>query len=428
MRIRCLVGLHPWNATCKCPACGKTRDASHDWATDCDRCHRCGQTRDASHDWTTDCERCRRCGSTRSNAHAWSGCKCAECRVIWDEGHSWDGCKCPRCGATRDEGHDWTKNCERCASCGKTQTEAHSWDGGCKCTRCGVTRNQNHTWDGCRCALCAWPRDQDHVWNGACTCAQCGRIFPSFRDAGEVNTSGIKRETEYLTHDWGQGYKACAKYGASGYAVFNAAIDHDDLTTVDFLLNLGLDPLKSFWTDGYVAPTSGPFSGYKRGEGPRVDSPLIYTMVQDKIDVFNLMRTHGLPLTRPTSFERKTLLILAVEWNAKKIAKNILGKCDLLSVRDQHGLTPLHHAANSRDDLELEELLITRGADVNAQSNDGWAPLHLAVVNWAEEFVALLLKNSADIWLKTARGETALDKAEREGNSAIKQLIHKYIK
>jgi ankyrin repeat protein len=205
--------------------------------------------------------------------------------------------------------------------------------------------------------------------------------------------------------------------------VFNAAMDHDDLTTVDSLLKLGLDPSKSFWTDGYVAPTSGPFSGYKRGEGPRVDSPLIYTMVRDKIDVFNLMQTHGLPLTRPTSFERKTLLILAVEWNAKKIAKYVLGECDLLSVRDQHGLTPLHHAANSKDDLELEELLIATGADVNAQSNDGWTPLHLAVTNWATDSVALLLKSGANVSLRTARGDTVLDKAP---SAAIAEMIRNY--
>ena len=48
-----------------------------------------------------------------------------------------------------------------------------------------------------------------------------------------------------------------------------------------------------------------------------------------------------------------------------------------MNVKDNQGLTPLHIAvANSHKDIA--ELLISKGADVNAKDKESYTPLHFA--------------------------------------------------
>ena len=68
--------------------------------------------------------------------------------------------------------------------------------------------------------------------------------------------------------------------------------------------------------------------------------------------------------------------------------------------------TPLHNAAlgNAR---EAADLLIARGADVNAKRKYGWTPLHHATWKNAREATGLLIARGADVnakrqvWLDT---------------------------
>lgn len=59
------------------------------------------------------------------------------------------------------------------------------------------------------------------------------------------------------------------------------------------------------------------------------------------------------------------------------------------------GNRPLH-AAVYMDRLDVVELLIARGADVNATDDAGWTPLHLAVANGRLETAQRLLEAGAD--------------------------------
>jgi hypothetical protein len=114
MSFKCNLGFHSWNG-CKCKACDKTRDESHDWAADCEKCAKCGKTRSV--------------------------------------GHSWSGCKCTMCGKTRDEVN--VENSERVSSIqdpspltsSPTQrmreaTCSHKWNkSGVQCSLCERKRN-----------------------------------------------------------------------------------------------------------------------------------------------------------------------------------------------------------------------------------------------------------------------------------------------
>jgi ankyrin repeat protein len=73
---------------------------------------------------------------------------------------------------------------------------------------------------------------------------------------------------------------------------------------------------------------------------------------------------------------------------------------------------------------EIAEMLIKRGAKVNAKSARGIVPLHEAAHMWDVELARLLLKHGADVNAKDDDGKTPLDWAgsSRESAEMIKLL------
>jgi len=60
------------------------------------------------------------------------------------------------------------------------------------------------------------------------------------------------------------------------------------------------------------------------------------------------------------------------------------------------GMTPLHWAADNGN-KEVVELLLAKGADVNAKADNGNTPLHLAIHKGNKDIVKLLISRGADI-------------------------------
>ena len=67
--------------------------------------------------------------------------------------------------------------------------------------------------------------------------------------------------------------------------------------------------------------------------------------------------------------------------------------------------TPLYYAAMGGH-LEVIQLLLDHGADVNAQKEDRWTALHLGVLFGHVQVVEVLLKRGADPHARTKKGET----------------------
>jgi ankyrin repeat protein len=62
---------------------------------------------------------------------------------------------------------------------------------------------------------------------------------------------------------------------------------------------------------------------------------------------------------------------------------------------------------------EVAELLIVKGADVNAKEEfDGWTPLHFVAGKGHKETARLLITKGADVNAKDEGGNTPLDGAE----------------
>lgn len=87
--------------------------------------------------------------------------------------------------------------------------------------------------------------------------------------------------------------------------------------------------------------------------------------------------------------------------------------------------TPLHAAAyNGYKDVA--ELLLTKGADVNAKTNTAWTPLHVAAYSGHKDVVELLLTKGADIYAKASNGWTPLRAAAKAGHKGMAELLRQY--
>ena len=73
----------------------------------------------------------------------------------------------------------------------------------------------------------------------------------------------------------------------------------------------------------------------------------------------------------------------------------------------------------------LVELLIDKGAEVNAKTDKGETPLHLTVASWFTlgRRVKLLIGKGADVHATTEAGETPLDYALRKRRTSIAEIL-----
>ena len=87
--------------------------------------------------------------------------------------------------------------------------------------------------------------------------------------------------------------------------------------------------------------------------------------------------------------------------------------------------TPLHYAA-WEGHKEIAELLIAKGADVNAKDKNSATPLHLAAEYDHKEIAELLIANGADVNAKRSDGSTPLDWAIGRKHSETADLLRKH--
>jgi ankyrin repeat protein len=117
-----------------------------------------------------------------------------------------------------------------------------------------------------------------------------------------------------------------------------------------------------------------------------------------------------------------TPLWYAADEGHKEIVELLIAKGADVNAKNKGDVTPLYGAARSGR-KEVAELLIAKGADVNARDDVGRIPLHIATggdhLHWAavggqNEIVKLLIAKGADVNAKDYAGVTPLDYAEGE--------------
>jgi ankyrin repeat protein len=100
---------------------------------------------------------------------------------------------------------------------------------------------------------------------------------------------------------------------------------------------------------------------------------------------------------------------------------------ELVNVGDEYGLTLLQWVAPGRH-KDVAELLLARGADVNAKGNNGSTALHsVARCCCCEpEMAELLLGKGADVNARDREGKTPLGRALAEGINYMADLLRQH--
>lgn len=84
----------------------------------------------------------------------------------------------------------------------------------------------------------------------------------------------------------------------------------------------------------------------------------------------------------------------------------------VLNERNQYGETPLHIATRAGH-AAMCKAVIASGSKVNAFRSDGWAPIHLA---WNLQVLQVLIDQGCDVELRSRQGSTALHVAAENRN------------
>ena len=121
---------------------------------------------------------------------------------------------------------------------------------------------------------------------------------------------------------------------------------------------------------------------------------------------------------------KETALHKAADQGHKDIAQLLLSKGASVEAKNKSEWTPLHYAARSGHTSTVE-LLLSKGASVEAKtkSTSGWTPLHHAARYGHTSTVELLLSKGAFVEAKSRYRLTPLHDAARNGHTSTVELL-----
>ena len=99
-----------------------------------------------------------------------------------------------------------------------------------------------------------------------------------------------------------------------------------------------------------------------------------------------------------------------------------------IDAEKEGGYTPLHCASDWRNLTggSVVRLLLEHGADINLRAKDGRTPLHVASKMGMLEAMHVLLEHGADVEVKNNSGETALQVATSRGRDKFVELLREH--
>jgi hypothetical protein len=131
----------------------------------------------------------------------------------------------------------------------------------------------------------------------------------------------------------------------------------------------------------------------------------------------------GILLLGVMSVWAEEIHVAVIEGEIAKVESLLAEKPKLINAEDKNGFTPMHFAAG-QGHKDVAELLIAKGADVNAKSKEGYTtPLHFAALKGSKEVAELLIAKGADVNAKSKKGYTALHFAAGKGQTEVAELL-----
>ncbi|CAN0103727.1 unnamed protein product [Scytosiphon promiscuus] len=180
--------------------------------------------------------------------------------------------------------------------------------------------------------------------------------------------------------------------GRDGRTPLHYAAKHGRVTVTETLLAAGADLNLRFGDDEI--------------------SPLDTAAGEGHLDVLKAMIEHGADVDA-ASPNGRTALIYAVSQNKVGAIDVLVGAGAKLAARDVVGRAALHHAAHRPRHFEAALCLLNLGAEANALTNLGQAPLHYAAAQAGKkgtaDMVDLLIRWGADETIADKNNQKALD-------------------
>jgi ankyrin repeat protein len=168
-----------------------------------------------------------------------------------------------------------------------------------------------------------------------------------------------------------------------------------------------------------------------RGADPNVDSWVLQeSALETQVRAGNaagvsLLLDHG---ADPNYIRVFSPLRVAIIWNHMDIACLLIKRGANVRETGSDDAPVLTEAACMGDGRPVVEILLAKGADINAIDNNGLTALMTAVINALPDNVRFLLDHRANASIKDKKGRSALDYALALSDSAEKRVIVKMLK
>ena len=147
-----------------------------------------------------------------------------------------------------------------------------------------------------------------------------------------------------------------------------------------------------------------------------------FKLLSNNNQVFSTITSNDLTTSDES---RENLLTYIAAINNSELISNLLQKQNSLNYMQigNNMITPLLSAISIKN-LEISEILINKGYNINDTTDIKFTPLHFASYYNLVKIVKLLLQKNADLTIKTKKeGETPLHLACRKGNFEIVNLL-----
>lgn len=133
-----------------------------------------------------------------------------------------------------------------------------------------------------------------------------------------------------------------------------------------------------------------------------------------------LMQQPGIDVNALNFTRENALMMAALQGHVAWVRKLL----DTGAQLEKPSYTPLHYAATGPESAAVQ-VLLDRGAQIDARATNGNTPLMMAARYGSEASVTLLLERGADIHLRNDRDQTAVDFARTAGRDLLAKLLEK---